>query len=439
MNFRTLQAAYTDPEGATRALLHADRRRSFRLVACALAMSLVAGCAAGERVPATPAALADEVTVLGIPNARFWPDQGGAMVQEAEQAFKRQHDAAGGSANADLRRSPASFLAISGGGDDGPFAAGLLCGWSDAGTIPSFNLVTGVSTGAMIAPLAFLGRPYNDRLRAMYTTIDADDILEKRGLSAAVFGESLADTAPLFRLISRYINEQMLADIAREYSRGRLLLIGTTSLDQQRPIIWNIGAIAASGRPGALELVRKVILASAAVPGVFPPVMIDVEAGGRRYQEMNVDGGAVVQTFLYPPDIGLRMNMRSGQYARERHAYIIRNARLDPDWASVDRRFLTITGRSIATMLHYSGYNDIMRIYSTTQHDGVDYNLAYIEPTFANTKHEDFDSAYMRSLFDYAYAKGRRGYSWHKAPPILEAAIDRQQKPPEVTPAMANK
>jgi hypothetical protein len=382
--------------------------------------------------------LADQVTVLGIPNARFWPDtQGDAMVREAEQALQRELDAAGLSANADVRRPPAHFLAISGGGDDGAFATGLLCGWSDAGTIPPFKLVTGVSTGSMVAPFAFLGRPYNDRLRALYTTIKPDDILEKRGLYGAVFGDSLADTTPLFHLISRYIDEQMLADIAGEYNKGRLLLIGTTSLDQQRPIIWNIGAIAASGQPGALELVRKIVLASAAVPGAFPPVMIDVEAGGRRYQEMNVDGGAVVQTFLYPPDIGLRINLRSGEHARERHAYIIRNGRLDPDWASVDRRFLTIAGRAISTMLHYSGYNDILRIYTTTKRDGVDYNLAYIEPDFPNVKHEDFDAAYMRSLFDYAYAKGRRGYPWHKAPPDIEAAIAEQEKSPEGPPAKA--
>jgi hypothetical protein len=136
---------------------------------------------------------------------------------------------------------------------------------------------------------------------------------------------------------------------------------------------------------------------------------------------MNVDGGAVAQTFLYPVDLGLRQDPRAREYARERHAYIIRNGRLDPDWASVDRRFLTITGRAIATMIHYSGYNDIMRIYATTKRDGVDYNLAYIQPDFPNTKHEEFDPGYLKALFDYGYAKGRAGYAWRKAPPILEA------------------
>src|SRR5262249_20297129 len=172
----------------------------------------------------------------------------------------------------------------------------------------------------------------------------------------------------------------------------------------QRPIIWNIGAIAASGRPGALELFRKVLLASAAVPGAFPPVMIEVDAGGRRYQEMNVDGGAVVQTFLYPPDAGLHLDLRSAEPPRPPHAYITRNGRLDPDWAKVDRRFLTIVGRAISTMIHYSGYNDIIRTYATTKRD----------------EHEQFDPAYLRALFAYGYDKGKQGRVWHKAPPILQ-------------------
>jgi len=402
-----------------------DRRRFIRLAVGASA-ALVTGCSGLEREAAAPADLADQITVLGIPNARFWPDtQGAAMLREAQQALERERSALGKRSGPDERLPAANFLAVSGGGDDGPFGAGLLCGWSDTGKIPDFKLVTGVSTGSMIAPFAFLGRKYHERLRTMYTTIGPDNILEKRGLYGAVFEDALADSAPLYKLISHYVDEEMVRDLAEAYSKGRLLLIGTTSLDQQRPVIWNMGAIAASGHPGSLELLRKVTLASASVPGVFPPVMLDVEAGGRRYQEMNVDGGAIAQTFLYPPDIGLRVNLRTGEHARERHAYIIRNDRLDPEWASVNRRFLSVAGRAISTMLHYSGYNDILRIYATTKHDGVDYNLAYVEPDFSAVKHEDFDPAYMKSLFNYAYQKALRGYSWHKAPPILENVAEK--------------
>ena len=347
--------------------------------------------------------------------------KGEALAHEVQQALELEKAAAGKTESSAGDLPPANFLAISGGSDDGSYGAGLICGWSDAGTMPTFKLVTGVSTGSMIAPFAFLGRSYMNGLRTVYTKIGPDDVLKKRGIHHAVFGEALADTAPLYGLITHHINEQALADISAEYNKGRLLLIGTASLDAQRPVIWNIGAIAASGRPGALELICKVILGSASIPGAFPPVMIDVEADGRRYQEMNVDGGVVAQTFLYPADLGMRVNLRSFELARERHrCYIIRNSRLDPDWASVNRRFLSISGRAIATMIHYIGYSDILRIYTTAKSDGVDYNLTYIETDFPNVKHEKFDPAYMNALFNHAYAKGKRGFSWHKAPPILE-------------------
>ena len=419
MKFRAL--ALTGADG--RDMPRLDRRGLIGLAVSGL--SLASGCSTLERGAPMPPAVADQVTVLGIQNGRFWPDtQGEALLREGVQALERERAAAritgSSSGGSTVNLSPANFLAVSGGGDDGAFGAGLICGWSDSGKMPTSKLVTGVSTGSMIAPFAFLGGAYIGRLRTLYTTIKPEDISEDAGLFGALFGEALADTEPLARLISRYVDQQMLADIAREYARGRLLLIGTTSLDEQRPVIWNLGAIAGSGHPGALELTRKVLLASAAIPGAFPPVMIEVDAAGRRYQEMNVDGGAVVQTFLYPPDTGLRVDLRSAEHARQRHAYIVRNGRLDPDWAKVDRRFLKIVGRAISTMIYYSGYNDIIRIYATTKRDGVDYNLAYIEPDFPDMKHEEFDPAYLRALFDYGYAKGRQGSAWHKAPPLLE-------------------
>ncbi len=433
MNFRAFPGNCTEAEQAPPAAGLWRRARFVCLVPGLLLSLAIGGCAGPDRGTPAPVTLSDQITVLGIPNGRFWPDtQGAAMAREAIEALKRERAAVG---QPDGRLPPTHFLAISGGGDDGAFGTGLLCGWADTGKLPQFKLVTGVSTGSMIAPFAYLGGPYQGPLRALYTTIKPDDIFETRGIYGVVFGEALTDTTPLFRLISRYVNEQMLADIAAEYKKGRLLLVGTTSLDQQRPIIWNIGAIAASGHPGALELFRKILLASAAIPGVFPPVMIDVEADGKRYQEMNVDGGAVAQTFLYPPDIGLRLDMKATQNLRDRHAYIIRNGRLDPQWATVDRRFLSITARAIATMIHYSGYNDIMRIYSTTKRDGVDYNLAYIEPDFPAVKHEDFDPAYLRSLFDYGYAKGRAGYPWRKSPPHFDVSAPEQPRQEPVPPA----
>jgi patatin-like phospholipase len=392
-----------------------------RLIQLVLLVALVAGCA-GERQPAVPKTSTEQASVLGIPNARFWPDtQQAALAEEAMQALARER-AAQGSGSPAGQLPPANFLALSGGSDDGAFGAGLLVGWTATGTRPEFKLVTGISTGALLAPFAFLGPAYDPKLQALFTGIGPDDIFQKRSLLAVVLDDALADTSPLFRLISRVADDKMLAAIANEYRKGRLLLIGTTDLDVERPVLWNIGAIAASGRPEALQLFRKILLASAAVPGLFPPVLFNVDVNGRTYEELHVDGGAVAQTFLYPHQIGSILNVRQGPLARERHAYIIRNGRLDPEWASVDRRMLKITGRAIATMIHYSGYNDLLRIYNTTRQDGVDYNLAFIGPDFNVPHEEDFDTTYMRALFDYGYRRAVSGYPWSKRPPILEAA-----------------
>jgi hypothetical protein len=380
-----------------------------------LLLGLTAGCAGPTRLAAVPTEATQRAQPLGIPNARFWADTDGpAMVREARAALERE-----GAANPSSALAPASYLGLSGGSDNGAFGAGLLVGWSEVGTRPEFKLVTGISTGSLIAPFAFLGPSYDAQLREVYTTIGPADVYEERWVPSAVFSDALAGTDPLFRLISRYANERMLDEIAREYRRGRLLLIGTTNLDAQRPVIWNIGAIAASGHPGALDLFRKLLLASASVPGAFPPVLIDVELDGHHYQEMHVDGGAVAQTFLIPSAVGEAVDLRAKEHARQRTAYVIRNARLDPEWASTDRRLLSITGRAIATMIHYSGHNDVVRIYFTSQRDGVDYNLAYIGQDFAAPRKQNFDTTYMRALFEYGYAQGRHGPLWHKRPPVF--------------------
>ena len=391
----------------------------YLLIALLLAGTLSA-CASPVREPGVPLGLTDRATVLGgLPNARYFADtQVPEMTREAYAALDRER-ARLGPAGAAGRLPPVYFLAISGGGDNGAFGAGLLTAWTERGDRPEFKLVTGVSTGALIAPFAFLGPSYDGVLRQVYTESKQSDIFESRYLVTALFNDALKDTTPLFHLISHYVDEQMMAAIANEYRKGRLLLIGTTDIDAQRPVIWNIGAIAASGRPGSVELLRKILLASAAIPAAFPPVLIDVEVDGKPYQEMHVDGGAIAQTFLYPPTLTAGINLKTGPLARERHAYVIRNGRLDPEWASTDRRVFSIAGRAVATMIHYSGQNDVYRLQTTTARDGVDFNLAYIGRDFTLEHEDDFDPTYMRALFEYGQAQIKNGTAWKKSSPIL--------------------
>lgn len=379
----------------------------------------VAGCSIPERGPGVPQADTERALPLGIANVRFLADSDpGAMTEEGIRSVEREQAVLRADGKSTTRLSPVSYLAVSGGGDNGAFGAGLLNGWTQTGKRPEFKMVTGVSTGALIAPFAFLGPDHDAALREVYTTMTAERVYRARRLTAALFDDAMADTGPLSEIIALYADQKMLEAIAREYQKGRLLMIGTTNLDAQRPVIWNIGAIAASGHPGALDLFRKILRASAAIPGAFQPVFIDVEIGGKKYQEMHVDGGAIAQLFLYPPSLDLS----AGGSRRQRTAYIIRNARLDPDYVASERRTVSIAGRAITTMLAASGHNDVLRTYFIAQRDRVDYNLAYIGLDFTAPKAGEFDQSYMRALYEYGYAQASSGQPWHKTPPGLDQA-----------------
>jgi len=218
-------------------------------------------------------------------------------------------------------------------------------------------------------------------------------------------------------LLAAHVDKDFLAEIAAEYAKGRLLLIGTTNLDARRPNIWNIGAIASSGDPGAVALVRKILIASAAIPAAFPPVMIDVEVDGKKYQEMHVDGGALRQVFLYPIRLEFGRESQEKGMGRDRTAYVIRNARLDPDWAATQRQTLKIASRAISALIASQGVGDLYRVYLTTRRDGIDFNLAFIPAEFNLVPKEDFDPEYMKPLFELGRRDMLEGKAWHKSPP----------------------
>ncbi len=385
------------------------------LVTVVVILPFVHSCTYPSRMAAVPDNLTTKATVTGITNVRYWMDgDPKLLLREAQAAMGREREFLVRSGH----RGPvpeADGLVVSGGGDNGAFGAGLLIGWTAAGNRPTFKIVTGISTGALIAPFAFLGPDYDEQLKSVFTKISAKDIFEERGVLAALFNDAMADTAPLWRLVESYINEEMLRAIAKEYQKGRLLFVATTNLDARRPVIWNMGAIAESRHPKALRLFRSILIASAAIPGAFPPVMIDVEVGDQRFQEMHVDGGAMEQAFLYPPS--LHVDDKHMKVNRERKAYIIRNARLDPNWASVERRTLDIAGRAVASLIHTQGIGDLYKLYLITKRDGIDFNLAFISQDFKVKHKKPFDTTYMRKLFDYGYKLARKGYPWQKYPP----------------------
>jgi predicted patatin/cPLA2 family phospholipase len=382
-----------------------------------VAILALAACASLERLPAVPFAQASQTSILDIPNARFYARDTNRIAAIAQQAYERRERYRN-------RSAPLVVLANSGGGDDGAFGAGLLVGWSARGDRPEFDVVTGVSTGSLSAPFAFLGPAYDPQLKEIYTNTSADQIFQKRTILAAVADDAMADSAPLREMIGRYLDNAMINRIAEEYQKGRLLFILTTNLDQGRPVIWNIGAIAASANPKARDLIIDVLLASASIPAVFPPVMIDIVIDGQRYQEMHVDGGTVAQAFLYPASFSLKRaaaEMKVGAATlrgkRRRIAYVIRNGRFLRSGESVKLQTLAIAKEAIATMTASSGVNDSYRMFLITRRDGVEFNLASIGDDFEVPYKGPFDKEYMQSLFAYGYQKGRAGYPWQKTPP----------------------
>ena len=382
------------------------------------------GCATPSRKHAVPPQMSVTASVVGFPaqdKIRYYPrDPGDSRLLEQEfvDSWERERAYLGLKPQTGAL-PPASFLSISGGGDNGAYGAGFLNGWTKAGTRPQFKFVTGVSTGALIAPFAFLGSDYDYVLKAIYTGVSPKDIAVGRHFYSVFLDDAMADTTPLRNLLKHQVTQELLDAIAREYQKGRLLLVGTTNLDARRPVLWNITKIAASHRPEALELVREILRASAAIPGEFPPIMIPVEAGGQIYEEMHVDGSATMQMFVYWTGVQLGQLAREHGAQRERKIYIIRNARLDPEWAEVERRTLPITFRAISTLIQYQGLGDLFRIYWVSQRDGTDFNLAYIPETFKTLHKQLFDTGYMRSLYDVGFGQAEAGYIWEKHPPLL--------------------
>lgn len=385
------------------------------LLALALCFLLGACGTAYIRNP-VPDALAEQAAAVGMTGVRFWGDEippnfeAVTLEKAAQMKASRPHLFRAG------KRPVISFLTISGGGSDGAYGAGLLVGWTAAGNRPEFEIVTGVSTGALIAPFAFLGPKYDFRLTEIYTKYSTHDLLRKHPVRGLVGGEALASNKPLAGLIEQYVDNGFLTEIAAAHKTGRRLLIGTTNLDSQRPVIWDMGKIAVSGNPEAIHLFRNVLLASAAIPGVFPPVYIKVQADGQQYDEMHVDGGTTQQVFLLPNQ--LMVNKRGpANFNPVRRVYVVRNGRIGPEHKVVKAGTLSIASRSVSTLIKYQGIGDLYRISEFSRRNGIQFRLAYIPKDFRDTSTEVFDTIYMTKLYELGFERAKAGYPWQSTPP----------------------
>jgi predicted acylesterase/phospholipase RssA len=341
--------------------------------------------ATGNAKPARPSfSLEDEAdaVVLGIPDARAWGD--------SEDEFARL-----------LPKADGPWLAMSGGGSDGAYAAGLLIGMTQAGNRPDFAVVSGASIGALIAPYAFLGSRYDEELRQQFTSITAGDIFEDRPTS-----DSLMDSWPLKRTIEQRVTPQLLADIAAEHGRGRRLLAVTTNLDAGRRVIWNLGAIAERGDDKALQLFRAVLLASASIPGIFPPVMIEAESHGKTLRELHNDGTITSPFFIAPESV---LAGTGTVHLPTKQLYVIANARLAPQFEVTTPQTALVLGRSISLALQSGLRIELLLTLAAAQKQGLSLSVAQIDPEFQHPARGAFDPEYMKALFDFAVAQAKKG------------------------------
>jgi predicted patatin/cPLA2 family phospholipase len=394
-----------------------------RAAIAAVALLMLAGCGGGVLRNPVPAPLVDAVEPLGESGLRSWGDT--LRPGEIDTMIARQAPLLKARYGADIAagRTPTlHFLALSGGGQWGAFGAGILQAWSESGTRPEFQGVSGVSTGAIIAPFAFLGPGHDATLREIYTLYATDDLVESTILSGVFSGVALSDTRRLKAVIARYVTPDLLAEIAAERRKGRLLFIGTTNLDAGRPVIWDIGAIADSGHPDALELVRELIRASSAIPVAFPPIFVPVEtADGRAFDEMHVDGGASSQVTFVSPEVPVAAATRAALGRNlDRRLWVIVNNDLVPPHQQLRPRIFDVGGAAVSSLIRGSGVGDVYRLYAIAQRDDIAFNVTWIPPeTPCAAPEEDFDRAFMTCLYDHAGELFREGQLWRNAPPFF--------------------
>jgi len=342
--------------------------------------------------PRTPFTAAEDAAAVvpGIPEARFWADS----VADFKNA---------------LPSKPGPWLILSSGGEDGAFGAGLINGLNASGKRPEYSVVTGLSTGALIAPFAFAGAAYDDKLREAFTTITSADVFE-----VGATPESFVDTWPLKDLIAKQVTPTLLADIAAQHRAGRRLFIVTTDVDAERSVVWNMGAIADHGGDAAINLFRAILLASSSIPGAFPPVLIDVEANGKHFAEMHVDGGVGGQFFVAPAAL---MSATSTYRLPATQLYIVVNSGLQPDFEVVKRSTPSILAQTVGMAVQVDTRLMLDRAYVVAKRSDVGFNVASIPPGFNAPSRGPFDTGYMKALFQTGYDLGNSATPFSAEPP----------------------
>ena len=372
------------------------------LLTCVLSLGTLQGCASMViRKPSPP------------PTQALADSPGGIRVMGADHRFadvsvqsvaRRARELRGG--------EPVTMLALSGGGADGAFGAGALAGLTRAGARPQFSVVTGVSAGAFLAAYAFLGSEWDEQLNDAYTSGRAEHLLQPRGLGM-IFDSSVYRGRPLEQLVEHYLSDALIQAVAREAASGRLLLVATTNVDTGETVIWDLGSIAMNGGPNAKALFRDVLVASASVPGMSPPVIIRVQAEGGDFSEAHVDGTTTVP-FLVPSGL-LQAPGEDSDHSPPK-VYVIVDGRLSEEPTQVQLHFRSIVSRSISAGLTHMTRTTLELTATTAQLQGTSLQYSAIPTAYPNLAPFDFRTSTMRSLYQYAYECAHTGRLWVASP-----------------------
>ena len=344
---------------------------------------------------------------------------------------RQDHDADATRLLSRIRQSAAgghiNVLALSGGGSGIAFGAGALVGWTRSGTRPEFQIVTGVSAGALLAPLAFLGPGWDHTVTEAFSGAQTQHLLQSRWIRA-LFGASVYRGEPLVELVDRYVTDDLLRAVAAESSRGRLLLVGTTDLDHERTVIWDMGRIAAEGGERARRLFRDVLVASASIPGIFPPVLIRVREGGVEFDEMHVDGTTTAPFFI-APETG-PLSSQELQALEGATVYVIVNGQLGGTTMTTPVRTVSIVRRGVDAALESSSRTAVEVALSVSNQAEMTLRVSEIPDDYPYTGWLDMGRANMGALFDFGMRCAAQNGLWDSAAHALARSKQASFSPP---------
>lgn len=391
-------------QGAWRHRIFATGGLLMQVIGLSLAIALM-GCASA-RVPYT-ARQADAAEIVGFKNVRMpLDDDLTALAAKGFPTNQQSHRL--------------KFLAISGGGSGGAFTVGALKAWTLSGKRPSFDIVSGVSTGALIAPFAFLGPRYDDTLEHLYTSGVASELVDRKFIARGLLGESLLKQQPLRRMVETYLNSIVLKEIAAEHRKGRNLIVLTTNLDTQRPILWDMGAIADSDNPGALKLFQDVLIASASIPGIFPAVQIKARVDGRDIVEMHSDGGSSSQVLTLPEAVMTSTDLSAPRGLRGSDIYLLINNTLTPEFAMTTNMTIPVMARAYSILVKSQTRQSLLAVYEYACRSGINFHVAAIDVAVPYSASDPFNQQYMRTVYQIGYDRMMDNTLWADRPVFVD-------------------